>query len=106
MPLRRIAMRAEAVALSIYTPVVDASHRRAIEEVEERLFSGIPQDAIPEPAGVLAVGGDPDFLASAGMNEQHVAAFTPQVSALSAVVLLLSAGVSSAARSEPSSDRG
>src|SRR5205085_8009117 len=37
--------------------------------------SGIPQDAIPEPAGIVPMNRDPDFLAALRMNEEQVAAF-------------------------------
>ena len=44
-----------ATTLNIYTHVVDASHRKAVEEVDERLFGEMDCSGLQSPAG-LEVG--------------------------------------------------
>jgi hypothetical protein len=39
-----------STTLNIYTHVVDASHRRAVEDLEQRLFSGLDPNGPTLPA--------------------------------------------------------
>ncbi len=44
-----------STTLNIYTHVVDASHRKAIEEVEDRLFGDLARNGPKLPAGLESV---------------------------------------------------